>query len=131
MVRPSFYARELDIIEPKANRFTGRLYLYVNAMTASAASTFSAIVQSNKLGTIVGEETGGSYKGGGVTIGIDLTLPRSGIKTHTSLAFMNFATGKDKDGSRGVIPDLRHRPGFDELMEGEGIGWRKYVMSLF
>jgi hypothetical protein len=129
MVKLSEYAMELATIEPKADRFDGKVFLYVNGRTASAASTFAAIVQSNNLATIVGEETGGAFKGGGIAIGIKLTLPNSKIRTQSSLAYMNFAT-TGKDGSRGVIPDHKYVPGFDAMV-AEELEWRKLIMALF
>jgi hypothetical protein len=129
MVKLSEYSMELAIIEPKADRFDGKVFLYVNGRTASAGSTFAAIVQSNNLAVIVGEETGGAYKGGGIAIGIKLTLPNSKIRTQTSLAYMNFAT-TGRNGSRGVIPDHTYVPGFDAMV-GEEAEWRKVIMALF
>jgi len=129
MVKLSEYSMELATIEPKPGRFTGKVFLYVNGGTASAASTFAAIAQSNKLATIIGEETSGAYKGGGVVIGIDLKLPNSDIRTHSSLAFMNFAT-TGRDGSRGVMPDYQYTPPFDDII-GDRKGWRRVVMNLF
>ena len=129
MVKLSEYSMELATIQPKPGRFTGKVYLYVNGGTASSASTFAAVAQSNHLAVIVGEETAGSYKGGGIAIGINLQLPNSGIHTHTSLAFMHFAT-TGRNGSRGVIPDHPFIPGFDEMV-GDGMGWRRFVMGLF
>jgi hypothetical protein len=129
MVKLSEYAMELATIEPKTDRFEGKIFLYVNGRTASAASAFSAIVQSNKLATIVGEETSGAYKGGGVAIAIKLVLPNSKIRTQSSLAYINLAT-TGRDGSRGVIPDHRYVPGFDAMV-AEEMEWRKLIMGLF
>ncbi len=98
------YTRELKTFEPKPNRFTGKIYFYINGGTSSAASTFAAVAQSNNLGTFIGQETAGSYAGGGTSNGLDLTLPNSGITTHTSIVYQPFATsGRDKN--RGVIPN--------------------------
>jgi hypothetical protein len=129
MVKLSEYAMELATIEPKADRFDGKVFLYVNGRTASAASTFAAIVQSNNLATIIGEETAGAYKGGGVAIAVNLSLPNSKIRTQSSLAYINFAT-TGRDGSRGVIPDHKYVPGFDAMV-AEEMEWRKLVMGLF
>lgn len=78
---------ELKPCIPKANNYTGKIYLYVNGGTASAASTFAAVIQSNHLGIIVGQETAGSYFGGGSTVGLNLILPNSHITAHTSIVY--------------------------------------------
>jgi hypothetical protein len=129
MVKISEYSMELAPVVPKPGRFTGKTFLYVNGGTASSASTFTALAQFNKLATIVGEETSGSYKGGGVVIGVNLKLPNSDIRTHSSISFMNFATG-GRNGSRGTIPDHFYVPTFEDIIAG-GTRWREVVMGLF
>ncbi len=120
---------ELPICQPKADRYTGRLYFYISGHTASAASTFAAVAQSNHLGTFIGEETGGTYFGGGSSVGINLKLPNSGIKTHTSINYCDFATTGDHDPNRGVIPEYPYDPTFAELVAGDK-GWEEYVVKL-
>ena len=122
------YTRELKVFFPKPNRFNGSVYFYVNGGTSSAASTCAAAVQSNKLGTIVGEETAGCFAGGGTTNGLNLTLPNSKIATHTSIVYQRFATsGKDKD--RGVIPDFYFIPTFENLLSAND-SWKEFIFNL-
>jgi len=115
--RISEYAMELVTMEPRANGFKGRVWLYVNGGTSSAASTFAAVAQSNHRATLIGEETAGSFSGGGTVLGLDLTLPASGIVAHTSIVYQVFAT-TGKDGNRGVIPDISYRPDYKSLLQG-------------
>lgn len=122
------YTRELKLFEPKPNRFTGKVYFYINGATSSAASTCAAVAQSNHLGTFVGEETAGSYAGGGTINGLDLTLPNSKITTHTSIVYQTFATtGRDKD--RGVIPEYPFVPTFENLVTTND-SWKTFILSL-
>ncbi|MEP7144210.1 MAG: S41 family peptidase [Ferruginibacter sp.] len=122
------FTRELKLFEPKPNRFGGKVYFYINGGTSSAASTFAAVAQSNSLGTFIGEETAGSYAGGGTTNGLDLTLPNSGITTHTSIVYQSFATsGKNKD--RGVIPDYPFIQAFENLVTTND-SWKIFILSL-
>lgn len=119
---------ELALFRPKPNRFRGDLYFYVNGMTASAASTFAAVAQSNRLGVIVGEETAGCYSGGGSTNAVALTLPYSNIPVSLSMVYFQFATsGRDKD--RGVIPDHPFHPSFNDLVAGAE-SWKDYILRL-
>jgi Peptidase family S41 len=127
LVKLSKYSQELKTVEPKPNRFKGKVYLYVNGITSSAASTFAAVMQSSKLAEVYGEETAGSFAGGGTVIGLDLTLPNSQITAHTSIVYQVFATqGRDKD--RGVVPDHSFVPSFTDLINGNE-GWRRFVME--
>ncbi|MDB5135635.1 MAG: peptidase family [Mucilaginibacter sp.] len=120
---------ELKPCDPRSDRYTGKIYLYVNGGTCSAASTFAALVQSNHLGTIVGQETGGSYFGGGSSVGLNLTLPNSGIIAHTSIVYCDFAVSGNHDKNRGVIPAYYFVPAFSELVHGN-TSWKDYIFEL-
>jgi hypothetical protein len=122
------YAMELNTMQPQPNGYHGRVWIYANGGTSSAASTFCAVAQSNNKATIVGDETAGSFSGGGAVIGIDLTLPHSRIKTHTSIVFVDFATS-GRDPLRGVIPDVSYKPTFKELI-GQNREWIELILSL-
>ncbi len=127
-VKISKYSQELKTMQPKPNRFKGKVFIYVNGKTSSAASTFAAVMKSNALATIVGEETAGSYTGGGTVIGLDLKLPNSTITAHTSIVYQVFATS-GADGNRGVLPDYPYMPSLDELINGN-TSWRDYIIDI-
>lgn len=120
---------ELPICEPKTNRFTGQVYFFISGKTASAASTFAAVCQSNHIGKFVGQETGGTYFGGGSSVGINSTLTNSGITAHTSINYCDFATTGDHDPGRGVMPDYPYNPSFTELLGGDKV-WEDYIVKL-
>ena len=62
-----FVVTEHSLIKPQKNniRFSGNLFLLTNKTSFSAAATFAGLFKELKLGTIIGEETGGtiSYYG--------------------------------------------------------------------
>jgi hypothetical protein len=120
---------ELPIVEPKPTRFTGKVYFCVNGATASAASTLAAVVKSNNLGILVGEETGGSFFGGGASVGLKLILPNSGIRAHTSIVYSVFATQGNYDKNRGVLPDHHFTPTFGQLLSGNK-SWIDFTLDL-
>lgn len=77
------------------------MYLLTNSATYSAASTFTGVFKELKIGTIVGEETGGaiSYFGDFWF----LSTPNSKIQFHVSpKRFIQYG-GEEYD--KGVIPD--------------------------
>lgn len=127
-VKVSKYSQELKTLEPRPNRFAGKVYVHVNGVTSSAASTFAGVMKSNKLAKITGEETAGSFSGGGTVIGLDLVLPNSKITAHTSIVYQVFAT-KGENGDRSVIPDYPYTPSLEELLDGDK-GWRNYILEL-
>jgi hypothetical protein len=124
----SKYAGELKQLQPRADRFTGKVYLYINGGTSSAASTFAAVMKSLGLATIVGEETAGAYGGGGTVIGLDLKLPNSKITVHSGLIYQRQRTNGG-DLSRGVIPDLPYEISFEDVFAGNR-PWLNYILDL-
>jgi C-terminal processing protease CtpA/Prc len=122
------YSGELKLLQPRANRFGGKVYILANGGTSSAASTFTGVMQNLKLATVSGEETAGGYAGGGTVIGLDLTLPNSKIKAHTGIVYQRFRTSGGVP-HRGVIPDIPFELSFEELLS-EGRPWMKYIPEL-
>ncbi|MEO6328512.1 MAG: S41 family peptidase [Ginsengibacter sp.] len=118
------YSLELKTFNPQPNGFHGRVFIYVNGGTSSAASSFAGNAKSHHLATIIGNETAGCYVGGGTTNGLDLTLPNSKINAHTSIVYCKFATsGGDKD--RGVIPDYYFIPTIAQQIDGKA-AWEAF-----
>lgn len=126
--RISELARELEIMQPQVNGYHGKVFLLVDGGTASAASTFAAVAQSNNRAFIIGQETSGSFRGGGAVPGLNPVLPYSGITAHTSLVYQEFAT-RGRDGNRGVIPDRQFVPRFEEVI-CEYADWKKRILEL-
>jgi hypothetical protein len=124
----SKYAGELKMLQPRADRFTGKVYLFVNGGTSSAASTYAAVMKSLGLATIVGQETAGAYAGGGVVIGLELKLPQSKITVHSGLVYQRFRTNGGLP-HRGVIPDVPYVVSFDELISNDS-SWLKFILKL-
>lgn len=128
LAKLSKYAGELKLLQPRKDRFAGKVYLFVNGGTSSAASTFAAVMKSLGLATVVGVETAGCYAGGGTVIGLDLKLPNSKITAHTGLVYQRFRTNGGIPG-RGVIPDVPYEISFDELFDTTR-PWRKFILGL-
>ena len=94
---------ELIKPNPKQIQYTEKTYLMISNFTFSAAADFAWAFKHYKLGTIVGQETGGL----GVCFGdgIPFILPNSQIRGQSSCQkFYNIGAG-DTD-FHGVIPDI-------------------------
>lgn len=88
-------------VKPASERFGGRLYVLIDRQTYSAAVMFAATVKDHRLGTIVGEETGGL-----ATQFADLypfELPNTGLRVRVSHKLIVRPNGSHD--RRGVIPD--------------------------
>jgi hypothetical protein len=97
--------RLLKLQEPKRwFQFTGKVYVLIDGDTFSATSIFAALLRRRKNVIFVGEETGGTVCGSGVSP-IHLILPNSKLRVQIPYGYVQLATSEDKDCSRGVIPD--------------------------
>ncbi len=101
-IEGQYWYSKPQIVEPLADGWNGTLIVLTNGLTGSAAVEFTSIVKDNKLGLIVGKETGGSasFYGGSVP----LILPNSGLICYLSSEKVTRPGGFDD--RRGVLPDL-------------------------
>lgn len=98
--------------KPKDNplRFNGQVYVLIGPSTYSTAQGFAAAVQDYKLGTLIGEETGGVASSFGAYMPFD--LPNTRLWVFVSHKRIFRPSGK-YDG-RGVVPDYEvKQPGED------------------
>lgn len=126
------YSMELKEFQPKEQGFKGHVYFWVNGATSSAASACAANAKSHQLATIAGDETAGSYAGGGTTNGLDILLPNSKITVRSSIVYCSFSTiGGDKN--RGVIPDHYFKPDFSGSLNNTRNNvedWKEFIYKL-
>ena len=107
--RPGFYRmRRFDddpagsVIQPKAPRFRGKVRVLVGPVNSSATFQFALTMQEAKLGTLVGQPTGGNRRGINGGAFYFLRLPNSGIEVDLPLVAL-FPVREEED--RGVEPD--------------------------
>jgi hypothetical protein len=96
---------DLQLQSPKPNRFRGKVYILIDGRSFSTTTEFTAVTHSNKVGTFVGEETGGAYEGGNGSSFIHLELPNSKIQVGTPLVYYQNAVHQPKQKGRGTLPD--------------------------
>ena len=94
------------LIELRENnlRYKGNIFLLISHYTFSSAADFSWAFKYFKMGTVVGEETGGMA----VSFGnfIEQTLPNSGL--HYSISIKKFYNyGTTDDNIHGTLPDYQ------------------------
>lgn len=90
-------------VEPLANNFTGQAYVISDASNASAAFQFVRSVRDNRLGTLVGQESGGNRQGINGGDYIFLRLPNSHFEIDIPL-FYSAPPVAEKDTP--IIPDV-------------------------
>lgn len=105
--RNDFYALAAesgaDVITPAMPHFTGQVFVLTDATNSSAAFQFAELVHSNKLGTLVGEPTGGNQRGINGGAFFFLRLPNSKIEIDVPL-IGRFPTTPRQDA--GLQPDV-------------------------
>ena len=104
------------LVKPANNEFLfkGNLYLLTSSQTSSAAMDFAAAFKYYKMGTIIGEETGGSLIE--YSNGIPFTLPNT--KLEGIIASQKSICVGAKDDGHGVIPDYEVIPSIDDVYNG-------------
>lgn len=90
---------------PKSNRFRGKVYILMDGASMSTTSEFLAVARANRVGTFIGEESGGAFEGGNGGSFVHLTLPRSGIEVTTPLVYYRNAVPEPPQKGRGTLPD--------------------------
>ncbi|MBC8358590.1 MAG: hypothetical protein H8E54_06535 [Candidatus Aminicenantes bacterium] len=106
--------------DPNKVKFKGKTYLLVSHYTNSAAVVFSAIFKHQKLGTIVGQETGGreTFTSDPITI----QMPNSPLRAVIPVAILALP-GKNPD--RGVLPDIEVEYTFEDYISNRDLDLEK------
>ena len=102
-------------IPPAAPRFAGRTWVLVGATNSSATFEFAQTLRQNRLGTLVGQPTGGNQRGINGGAFFFLRLPGSGIELDLPLI------GQFPDGDRpdaGLQPDILVVPTAIDIARG-------------
>jgi hypothetical protein len=112
---------------PAGRRFPGRLAVLVDAECSSATFQFAQTVQEARLGTIVGEPTGGNQRGINGGAFFFLRLPGSGLEV--DLPLIGYFPPRAQPNS-GLRPDQLVRPTRADLMSGRDRQREAAVRSL-
>jgi Peptidase family S41 len=94
----------LIAINAPSNHFSGKLYLLTSIRTFSSASSFAQCFKHYKMGTIIGEETGGWIVSYGDKI--KMTLPITQLSLSVSQKKF-YTVGSTDSSTHGAIPDIK------------------------
>jgi C-terminal processing protease CtpA/Prc len=103
------------VIAPSPPRFAGRLWVLIGATNSSATFEFAQTVRQNRLGTLVGQPTGGNQRGINGGAFFFVRLPRSGIELDLPL-IGQFPAGERPDA--GLEPDILVVPTASDIARG-------------
>ncbi len=108
----------LAILQPKPNAYKGNIYFITNGATGSTTAEFTAVAHHLKVGTFIGEETGGNYTGGNGAEYVGLTLPVTKMHLNIPLVYYRNAVDEPKEKGRGTIPDYEVSYTLQDLLTG-------------
>ncbi len=96
-----------DVMTPEGTHFRGKVFVLIDATNSSATFQFAQNIQSHRLGTLIGQPTGGSQRGINGGAFFFLRLPHSGIEMDLPL-IGTFPPSPMPDA--GVTPDIFVKP---------------------
>lgn len=86
--------------------FTGKIFILTDGRTFSTAADVASVFGSNRMGTIVGRETGGGYEGNTSGRSENIALPLTGIVINIPLWYYENEVAPARMPHCGVIPDV-------------------------
>ncbi|MEM1124155.1 MAG: S41 family peptidase [Bacteroidota bacterium] len=110
----------------KKNRFTGNLYVLIDHGSFSASSMYSSVIQYQKRGVFIGEETGGAKD---VTNGARYfypKLPNSRGSVRIPQYRIKHQVGEESKG-QGILPDFKVRETVESYKNGEDLILKKLL----
>jgi hypothetical protein len=111
-----------QVFHPSAKPYLGKVYVLIDANNSSATFQFAGIIQKNRLGTLVGEPTGGNQRGINGGAFFFLRLPKSKIELDLPLIGY-FPQSPQPDA--GLTPDIRVSPTLQDIIQGTDAALRK------
>lgn len=107
-----------SVIRPEGKLFRGKLYVLIDANNSSATFQFAQTVQQNKLGTLIGQPTGGSQRGINGGAFFFLRLPKTQIEMDLPL-IGSFPASPQPDS--GLAPDILVTPTLQDIIVGKDV----------
>ena len=111
-------------ILPQGPRFNGKVVVLVDAANSSATFQFSQLVQSRRLGTLLGAPTGGNLRGINGGAFFFLRLPNSGLEVDLPL-IATFPSTPQPDA--GLTPDVLVSDTASDIAQGRDVVLAKAI----
>ncbi len=118
----TFYKDLEEKITPFKNGFSGKLCILINSLCTSTTGHLCSIIKHNKLGTLIGSETGATYSCNANTINFQLKNTRINAFVATK-TYQTDVTGFAKN--RGIIPDHQVNRNLEEILDKKDVEMEK------
>lgn len=107
-----------ELISPRGPRFGGRVFVLVDASNSSATFEFASLVKSLKVGTLVGQPTGGNRRGINGGAFFFLRFPKTGFEVDLPIMAQFPARGGALADDAGIVPDVLVTPTVEDVAGG-------------
>ena len=113
-------------IKPFKNNYSGKLYVLINSLCCSTTGHLCSILKNNKVGVLIGSETGATYSCNANTVNFNLenTQINASIATQT---YQTDVVGFEKN--RGILPDHQITRKLEDILGKKDLEMEK-VMEL-
>lgn len=106
------------VIQPKGNRFTGRVFVLIDSVCSSATFQFAQVVKQNRIATLMGEPTGGNQRGINGGAFFFCTLPNTKLEFDVPLIARFPDDQRFRVPDSGIEPDVTIRTTARDTAEG-------------
>lgn len=107
-----------QLISPRGPRFGGRVFVLVDASNSSATFEFASLVKSLKVGTLVGQPTGGNQRGINGGAFFFVRLPRTGFEVDLPIMAQFPPRNGAVADNAGIVPDVLVTPTVEDVAGG-------------
>ncbi len=107
------------IMQPLQPHFAGKVYILTNGLSFSTTCEFLSHIKSERLATLIGEDTGGNYYGN--TSGLTTTVPLPNTKLRLRVPSVAYWITVDPryPADSPIRPDIRIVPTIQDLVSGK------------
>lgn len=107
----------LGLQQPQPESFHGKVYVLQNGRSFSVTSEFTAIAKTNKRAVLVGEESGGAYKGNNSGDFARVSLPNTKLGLDIPLLAFYMHLKEQGVGHAGIPVDYLVQPTIADILQ--------------
>lgn len=104
-----------NLVKPSPEHYAGRVFVLIDANNSSATFQFAQVIQRTKMGTLVGQPTGGNQRGINGGAFFFLRLPHS--KLEADLPIVGTYPAREMPDA-GLTPDVPVVPTVEDIAHG-------------